>query len=173
MPGVTFILLIGLFGLATVGAVIVARAAGNRVGWLLLGIGLAIGAAAALAEFGRLIGATDPGTAAIVLLVSGGFWKAWLVQLPLLFLLFPTGPLPSRRWRVVPVALLTLAGITVLGDLVRPVDAATGAGPDNPWAVRPWPHCSASAALRAFCSSDCSWWPPPDLCSCDSDAPTA
>lgn len=68
-PG-NIIWVVGLLGLPAVGALIVARQPANRVGHLLLGIGLAFGIALALIGIGRQTAAVDPGTSAILALLA-------------------------------------------------------------------------------------------------------
>jgi hypothetical protein len=91
----------------TVGTILVTRLPANRIGWLLLVGGLlfaASGGVSGLADFGLNV---HPGS------VPGAVWLAWLsgwIVLPFLLalvylpLLFPTGRLPSPRWRPVAVA---------------------------------------------------------------------
>ncbi|HWD81236.1 MAG TPA: histidine kinase [Kribbella sp.] len=98
-------LLYVLFNLATVGAgaVIAWRRPENRIGWLFLGFGLLNTLASDLAHGWGLRAAAEgwPGgpvgeaISAVSWLPSGYGWT-------LTFLLFPTGRLPSRRWRAVP-----------------------------------------------------------------------
>jgi hypothetical protein len=92
----------------TVGTILVTRLPANRIGWLLLVGGLLFavsGGVSGLADFGLNV---HPGS------VPGAVWLAWLsgwivlpfVVLALVYLplLFPTGRLPSRRWRLVAIA---------------------------------------------------------------------
>jgi hypothetical protein len=92
----------------TVGTILVTRLPANRIGWLLLAIGLLFpvsGAVSGLADFGLNV---HPGS------VPGAVWFAWLsgwsplpfIVLALIYLplLFPTGRLLSPRWRSVAVA---------------------------------------------------------------------
>jgi hypothetical protein len=114
-------LLFGIVGVlailpaVTVGTILVTRLPANRIGWLLLVGGLLFavsGGVSGLADFGLNV---HPGS------VPGAVWLAWLSGwIPLLFvvlalvylpLLFPTGRLPSRRWR--PVALAGAVGAVV------------------------------------------------------------
>jgi signal transduction histidine kinase len=96
-----------------VGALIASRRPHNRIGWLLLVLGT-LGTAETsgnTVETYALV--THPGA------IPGGIWFAWIddvVETPIfvsfvvLFpLLFPTGRLPSRRWR--PVSLIAVAVI--------------------------------------------------------------
>jgi signal transduction histidine kinase len=133
----TIIWVVGLLGLPAVGALVAARQPANRVGHLLLGIGLAFGLALALTGIGRQTANADPETSAKLTVLTNGLWKVGFVQIPLLVLLFPTGRLPSRGWRPVFVALLALAGLAIIAGLIvpGPADAAAGVGPENPWAV--------------------------------------
>ena len=91
----------------TVGTILVTRLPANRIGWLLLVGGLLFavsGGVTGLADFGLNV---HPGS------VPGAVWLAWLsgwIGLPYIVLavaylplLFPTGQLPSRRWRPVAV----------------------------------------------------------------------
>jgi signal transduction histidine kinase len=85
-----------------VGLVLASRRPANRVGWLFLVAGLALGLSAFSEQYGLR-----------ALVVAPGSWPAgrafawlsdWIFVIPLtmltfLFLLFPTGRLRSRRWR--------------------------------------------------------------------------
>jgi hypothetical protein len=98
----------------SVGALLVLRLPGNRVGWLLL-----VG--------GGLVGGLDrilPVAALDIGGPSGADWSAWFTQmlfvpyllslLVFLPLIFPTGRLPSSRWRpVLDLSWVTLAFATV------------------------------------------------------------
>jgi signal transduction histidine kinase len=97
------------------GVLIASRRPENRIGWLYLGASLVLG----IVAFGQVYSAhvllADPG------FLPGGRFMAWLSTvllpipiclLPFLLLLFPTGHLPSRRWR--PVAWLSAAVLLFL-----------------------------------------------------------
>lgn len=97
------------------GALIASRQPRNAIGWVYLGATFVF----ALAAFGQLYAVhvlvVDPGV------LPGGRLLAWLSAgllpiaiclLPFLFLLFPTGHLPSGRWR--PVAWLAGVGLLCL-----------------------------------------------------------
>jgi hypothetical protein len=92
---------------AAVGALIVSRHPGNRIGaiFLIVGLGAAVVFLAGQYAVHLLLSGSGPGT--------GGAWAAWLsgwseplwvLALTSLILLFPDGRLPSRRW--LPVAWL-------------------------------------------------------------------
>ena len=112
---VTFIL-----GFATVGALLGWKRPANPIGWLLSATGLSFAFAIVgllLLQFSRTR--------------AWGNWTSWLFFLGVGFvvfvvLLFPTGSLPSRRWR--PVAWAGAAGIGawVLGNAFAPVLVTSG-----------------------------------------------
>jgi hypothetical protein len=124
---------------ATVGAVIIARRPGNRVGWLCWAISFSF----SLSFFGgkdawAVLAAQDRSSAWALLPQLGtvAWLGALLGLLPFLILLFPTGRLPSRRWR--PVAWTT--GIVVVlyltARLLTPGPVSRGL-PANPLGVEP------------------------------------
>jgi hypothetical protein len=107
---------------ATLGALIVRRA-GNIIGWLMLGegAGLAFLSAASMyavlgvATFpGALPAAKQAGTAAEASFAGTAFIVVFM------FLLFPAGKLPSRRWRPVAAAGFLLTGLCTIGLVLRP-----------------------------------------------------
>ena len=92
------------FAYVTVGVVVVSRRPGNIIGWLCCGIGLA----QILAGFGGSsagsVLAADPSYRPgwVVLYELGELcWELSWALLAVLLLVFPTGRLPSRRWRPV------------------------------------------------------------------------
>jgi signal transduction histidine kinase len=112
-----------IVGFATVGALLGWKRPANPVGWLLSATGLSYGFAA-----GGLLLLQSPGTRA------WGTWFGWMFFLGIGFvvfvlLLFPTGSLPSRRWR--PVAWAAAAGIAawVLGNAFAPTLISSGPPP--------------------------------------------
>jgi len=112
---VTFIL-----GFATVGALLGWKRPANPIGWLLSATGLSF----AFAIVGLLL-LQFPRTRA------WGNWTSWLFFLGVGFvvfvlLLFPTGSLPSRRWR--PVAWAAAAGIGAwaVGNAFAPLLITSG-----------------------------------------------
>jgi signal transduction histidine kinase len=103
---------------AVVGALILARQPGNRIGkvYLLMGAGVS------LTALGDGYASADPP-------LPGREWFAWLGQwtwvvglggLPFVLLLFPDGRLPSRRWRVVGWVAALGALSLGLGNMLTP-----------------------------------------------------
>jgi two-component system NarL family sensor kinase len=89
--------------LAVAGWPIAAYRPGNKVGWLLLGGGVAYASTGAgiplLACVANAGWAAEPFWRAVATVVSGGWSWAITVFVPLALLHFPDGRLPSRRWR--------------------------------------------------------------------------
>jgi signal transduction histidine kinase len=116
-PGVSSVvsdaaLIMAFLPYAVVGALIVARQPGNRIGWLFLVSGLLMGVGLTAFEYAIYGDLTNPGS------LPGTSWalrtSQWVTFIPFLtyaflFLLFPDGHLPSRRWR--PVAVLAVSSI--------------------------------------------------------------
>ena len=107
---------------ATLGTLIVRRA-GNLIGWLMLGeaAGLAFlnagftYAVLGVATFpGALPAAKQAGTAGEVSFAGVAFILAFMV------FLFPTGKLPSRRWRPAAAAGFLLTALSTIGLVLRP-----------------------------------------------------
>jgi signal transduction histidine kinase len=111
---------------AMLGALIVRRVR-NFIGWLLQGVGLGL-AILSLASAYAVVGiANHPNSLPAPEVVGAIAEWAFVVTAPSLafmLFLFPTGTLPSRRWR--PILLMGIAAIalTSIGFLVNPVPLA-------------------------------------------------
>jgi signal transduction histidine kinase len=153
------LLFITFLGLASVGATIASRQPSNPIGWLFVII--AVGPATAFAgeayAYRALI--LRPGS------LPAGDYAGWFsnwgwITVPLivfLLLLFPTGRLPSRRWRSVGWALGIWLGVTTVAAMVIPGAMENLPGSDNPFGVeavrgiaRPFLDTAAFAGLSAF-----------------------
>jgi hypothetical protein len=149
---------------ATVGALILSRRPHNAIGWLCWTMGAVVCLGSVGFEAARRV-ADDPvsGPVALVLLVgSATFLVSLLGLLPLLVLVFPTGRLPSRRWRaavgVFAGGLVLYLGLFVLqpgpmGDGLPANPLGVSAGPSSCWSVsdRSWACCSC--CLWSWCWS--------------------
>jgi len=133
------------------GILIASRRPRNPIGWIYLGASFALG----VVIFGQLYAIhvllVDPGA------LPGGHVMAWIsvlflpvaiCLLPFLFLLFPTGHLPSRRWR--PVAWFSAAVLICLtsdrGSSGRRSGRTRSWDPKKPrWGRSPvsWSQCSS------------------------------
>src|SRR5829696_6951821 len=123
-PGFYLALVLAFTAFMAVGAVIVAHRPGNALGWIFAAIGLLSAVGVLAMEYAEYAYLTNPGSLPGAAVVAAWFSWWWLPILGLIFvftpLLFPTGRLPSPRWR--PVAVvggLAIAAVTLLGA-VRP-----------------------------------------------------
>ena len=109
-------------GFATVGAVIMTRHRGHVIGWLFLGLSAIIALGSFSADYAIRAYLTG-GLPAGQLMTWVSNWLAGLVVLPfgLLLLLFPTGRLPSPRWRLVAWVLAVSAAYQVAKFMFEPL----------------------------------------------------
>jgi hypothetical protein len=111
-------------GFMVVGAVIVAHRPGNAVGWIFSAVGLLAATGWLAIEYAVSAYITRPGS------VPGAIWAAWyqqqwwILMYTLVFiatpLLFPTGRLPSTRWRPVAVVAAVTAMAAALLSALQP-----------------------------------------------------
>jgi len=113
----------GLF--AVVGGPIVRHQPRNPVGWLFVAAGLGTVLGAFLTGLATLIGA--PVVATLALLPYG--WS-WVLGTALSLLLFPTGRLPSRRWRPV-MWLVGLLLVVLTATIIAATVPAVAAVPER------------------------------------------
>ncbi len=99
---------------AVVGFMIVSRQPRNTIGWLLLAVPLVLSAAFFVGDYATMALVVRPGSLPLGRLAA--WFDRWLIVVMLaspipIFLLFPDGRIPSRRWR--PVLWLTIAAPTI------------------------------------------------------------
>jgi hypothetical protein len=107
-----------------VGALIVSRHPGHPIGWLFLAAGLANSLQSLLSGYGSYALAADPPRLPGAVVVT---WMTEIIWLPsvavsttFLFLLFPDGKLPSRRWRAVAWAAVVGTAMVALATVFEP-----------------------------------------------------
>jgi hypothetical protein len=121
-----------------VGAIIATRQPRNRMGWLILGVGLATTISLLGQAWSLLSLSTFGGTLPATMI---GAWLTWLflsaLAVALLFvpLLFPDGAPPSRRWRPVMLLAAGAIGTQALGTIVMPGTVSDLDGFQNPTGV--------------------------------------
>jgi hypothetical protein len=106
--------LVGLIGVPVLGGLIASRRPGNSYGWLWLGLGLSVASFGVAEPYAAYALVVEPGSLPAprtvnTLLASG--WMLMVVLLPFVLLLFPTGRLPSRRWRFLAWVVLSSGAV--------------------------------------------------------------
>jgi signal transduction histidine kinase len=94
---------------STVGALVASRQPRNPIGWLFLGLSLCVVLGVMGEDYPIYAIRTNPGSLPApewVLWVSGWTFGIAGAAVPLVILLFPSGTVPSRRWRPVPWLLV-------------------------------------------------------------------
>ncbi|HSL10755.1 MAG TPA: sensor histidine kinase [Actinomycetota bacterium] len=128
-PNLGFVLIfLFCLGWIVVGSIIVSRQPSNWAGWLFVVVGLPL-PLLSLAQSFVVYGARVPGADVPFLgawAVFGEYALYPVVLLPLLFLLYPDGRVPSPRWRWAVVGLLGGVALALVGFAFRP-------GPLNNW----------------------------------------
>jgi len=107
---------------ATLGVLIIRRAA-NLIGWIMLAEGIATAVLGLTSAYAIAGVAAHPGllpAAKLAGALSECSFSAVVFLIAFMFLLFPTGKLPSPRWRPVAAAGLLLAGLTTAALVVTP-----------------------------------------------------
>jgi signal transduction histidine kinase len=110
-------------GYSVTGAVLASRQPRNAIGWLLLTIGglfLLTGLSDELMQWLYRNGPTTNPVAPVVGLITSMLWLPMIAIASLLFLLFPTGSVPSPRWRFLPGVVGTALGVFLVGMLLHP-----------------------------------------------------
>src|SRR5687767_2035399 len=108
------ILILSALSFATAGSLIARRHPRNAIGWLFCAMGLFFGSVVVSEEYAVRGLAVAPGSLPAVDLV--GYATVWLFPIgpaliPLVFLLFPSGRVKSRAWRVVAWVAVILLGL--------------------------------------------------------------
>ena len=109
-------------GLSTVGAIIASRLVHNPIGWLLCASGLVFGICMFASEYAIYALLVSPGTlpAGEALASLNPLWVLGFNLFVLMFILFPTGKLPSSRWRWVVYLFVAVALAEVVAMLFLP-----------------------------------------------------
>jgi len=122
-----------------VGGLLAARVPGNPIGWLFLVAGLAVLVGGVAGEYAKYTLGTNPG--ALPFGLAAAWIENWafmgLLLVPILILLFPTGSVPSPRWRwVIRLNIACVVGLLV-GGMFAPttIDIAPGIQPENPLGI--------------------------------------
>jgi hypothetical protein len=120
---------------ATLGLVIATRRARHPVGWLLMGCGLTGSLQLLTGQYAVLAGPAGLPGRLHAMWTASQFQITWVGLVVLLLLLFPTGRLPSPRWR--PVAWSVVAGValSLVTQALKPRTLSDVPGDTNPFAL--------------------------------------
>jgi signal transduction histidine kinase len=106
---------------ATLGALVVRRA-GNVIGWFVLGVGAGTAVFSSASAY-AVLGITHPGTLPVpelmALLAEWSFVPVF-TAIVFMLLLFPSGKLPSPRWRPFAALVLLATALAMAGFVVHP-----------------------------------------------------
>ncbi len=133
--------------ISTLGAVVASRRTENSIGWLMLGLA-ATNAVGAL-SIHLAIHALQDGSSPHGWVRWPGWVSVWITDpglglVGLVFLLFPNGKLPSRRWRWLGWAAVVFAVVYSVGTALDPAPVLLGKG------LPAIPNPVAVTALRGF-----------------------
>jgi hypothetical protein len=107
--------------LALTGALLAWRLPSHPVGWLLWASGCLFAFADSQSGVATVIATSDPTLASWLVVLGGAAWVPAIVTVAVLLpLVFPTGRLPSRRWRIVVAIGLLSAAFSAAQDLFTP-----------------------------------------------------
>jgi len=114
-----------MIGYGTIGAFVAARAPGNPLGWLMLAVGVGFSVIGLSDEYLAWAVRNDAPLQAVFAWLTNWVYVVTFVPLPAILLLFPTGRVPSPRWRFVPYVIAGSAVTLAIGSWIRPgeVDA--------------------------------------------------
>jgi hypothetical protein len=128
---------VGFMGAPILGGLVASRRPENFYGWLWLGLGLSAALVQLAVSYAAHALVVEPDSLPAPRTVSqvlGMGWGMGIIVLPFLLLLFPTGRLPSRRWRPVAWAILVAGAVLLIIGLFTPGNS--GIGPfENPLGV--------------------------------------
>jgi signal transduction histidine kinase len=129
-PGAGIVAIVLIGGFATVGALLAWKLPTNPIGWLMSAIGLTFASAMLVVTL-----AYFPATGNLTNWF-GWIWLFGLGLIPFIVLLFPTGTLPSRRWRVAVWIGAFGEAVWVIGNAFAPtIVTDTPNAPPNPIGV--------------------------------------
>ncbi|MGH2672722.1 MAG: hypothetical protein ACRDHC_07070, partial [Actinomycetota bacterium] len=109
-------------GWTVVGALLASRNPKNPIGWLMMAFGLGFLLSGVMEELSTYAYETNPGGlpfAAFYPWVASWSFVLVLTPVPLLLLLYPTGGVPSNRWRPLLWAILIASALAILTTIVR------------------------------------------------------
>ena len=123
------------FAVAAIGVVgwMILRRAANAIGWVFLAMAICVDLALVGEAYAAAALQTGWSLSPVFLWLTDGLaWPAAALTITLLFLLFPTGRLPSPRWRPVLWVWAVGAGLSLLWSAIEPNVYETPETPTTP-----------------------------------------
>ena len=109
---------VGNIGAPILGGLIASRRPENPYGWLWLGVGLSFALITFVDAYALYALVLEPGSLpaprTIVTLIAPAGFSVFIALIPFLFLLFPDGRLPSRRWRFLSWVVVAVGVLLVI-----------------------------------------------------------
>jgi signal transduction histidine kinase len=138
-------------GYTTVGALLASRRAAGAIGWLMIAIGSAFAITGVTGEYASYAfgsGTGSPRVAAVAALLSESLWLPMLSAVSLLAVLYPTGRVPTKRWRFLPWTIGALLVLFAAGRALEPrlLDTDIDLVVRNPFGVEALEPVAAAAA---------------------------
>jgi signal transduction histidine kinase len=138
---------------------LIVRRVGNRIGWMLLGEGLGLTILSLTSAYAVVGILTHPGLLPAAKLI--GAFAEWIfvpiaMGLAYVLLVFPTGALPSPRWRPISTAAIAVTALALVGFIVTPRLVALPAPGGvsltfpNPVGIRSLGHGISTVLVGAF-----------------------
>jgi signal transduction histidine kinase len=121
-----------------VGAIVATRRLGNPIGWLFIAVGLLFGAQLLLGEYAVATLTVGPEDFPYGMAAA---WFSYVLQSMAIFLLFfvlmsfPTGRLPSSRWRIFAWASICVLSLGIASNALKPGPLDPSSPFDNPFGV--------------------------------------
>ena len=137
-PGLAVITGVLSITFPTVGALIIARLPTNPVGWIFCGVGLLYGVrrfTIAYADYALTENFALPGGKYVAWFSTWVGFAGPILAGVILMLLFPSGRISSRRWRIVAWTAVLGAALTVLADAFTPGPLSTHLYVNNPFGL--------------------------------------
>jgi hypothetical protein len=132
---------VGNIGAPILGGLIASRRPENPYGWLWLGVGLSFAFITFAQAYALYALVLEPGSLpaprTIVTLIAPAGFSVFIALIPFLFLLFPDGRLPSRRWRFLAWVVVAVGVLLVIfGPLHNSGKGGSGFAPvQDPFSV--------------------------------------
>jgi hypothetical protein len=109
---------VGNIGAPILGGLIASRRPENPYGWVWLGVGLSFALITFVDAYALYALVLEPGSLpaprTIVTLIAPAGFSVFIALIPFLFLLFPDGRLPSRRWRFLAWVVVAVGVLLVI-----------------------------------------------------------